>query len=247
MILLTIDNCFYMKYLFIIIVSFINLTVFGQDLGLLKLRLDLLETTIDFKLDSTGLSKLSLPSHDCVANKLKNNWHVQDLNNDGLDDLIYSGTCTPYYQTSIYLNNQKGFELVCDYPGKIISIDDALNTVKINMLKSSCCCDNNTDFIEISIYNTSEIKRDMISFDYKTKIKTFNKLNSKIVSGILRKTPTVDNKLEKDPCTDATFIGNQIKTLNNISVVILNKKDNWSLVLVKLNKSYSVIGWIKNP
>jgi len=231
-----------MKYLYTIIVFFIYLNSFGQKLNEIKLKLNLLESNYDFKLDSTGLSELLLPSYRCSENNSENNWHVQDINNDGLKDLIYSGTCQPYYQTAIFLNSKNGFKLVYDYPGKIVSITE--NSNKINILKSSCCCDYYSDLIEVSVNNKYEIQKNTISFNVETKIETQHKLNFKTVSGILRSTPILENKVKKDVCSDDTIIGNQIETIKNKQAIVLNEKNDWLLVLIERNEVYSIIGWI---
>lgn len=233
-----------MRYLFIIIGLLISTSSLGQELNSIKTRLNLLKTKIDFKLDSTGISKLTLPSYYCIENKLENSWHVQDLNNDGLNDLIYSGTCQPYSQTAIFLNSQKGYKLVYDYPGKLISIINSSTELKINILKPSCCCDYYSDLIEVLINNKSEIQKNTISFYFETKIKTSNKLYSRTISGVLRGAPTIDDNVKKDVCSDNTIVGNQIEIINNKTAIILNTKKNWSLVLIRKSDSYSILGWI---
>ncbi len=225
---------------------------YGQELISIKSRLSLLEFETYFKLDSTGISELTVPDFFCISNKsdeseiikLENSWHVQDLNNDGLKDLIYSGSCLPYSQTAIFLNNKKGFKLVYNYPGDLISIEKKSSEIKINVLKSSCGCDYYSDLIEVSINHKSEIQVNTISFHFETKIMTSEKLDSKIVSGILRRTSILNDKIKKDACTDDTMIGNQIEIIENQPVIILSEEKNWFLVLIKKSDTYSVVGWI---
>lgn len=234
-----------MRHLFTLILFFIYINSFGQEFSTIKSRIDLLETNINFKLDSTGLSKLPLPIYNCAINNSENNWHIQDLNNGGLKDLIYSGTCQPYHQTAIFLNSKRGFKLVHDFPGKLISITDSPSIVKINILKSSCCCDYYSNLIEVSINNKSEIQKNTISFHFETKIETSNKLISKTLSGILRSSPKIEDSIKKDPCTDEKIIGNQFETIEKKSVIVLNEEKDWLLVLIKQSDTYSILGWVK--
>ncbi|WKB82454.1 hypothetical protein QYR09_05335 [Cellulophaga lytica] len=229
----------------IAIVFFLSsLSLFSQDFSDIKTRVSLLKTTATFKVDSTGISKIQVPTYYCDTNEPGNNWHVQDLNNDGLKDLIFTGTCQPYHQTAIFLNNKKGFQLVYDAPGKILSITSTTNTTEINSYNPSCCCSYYSSLVKITINNTSVVEESTISFHDKTVITLSDKLYTKTVSGILRSTPVIDDVIKKDPCTGEEKNGNRIGIAENESAIVVNQENNWLLVFIKQNGSYAV-GWVK--
>lgn len=233
-----------MKCVIRIVFLLTSLSLFSQDFSDIKTRIGLLKTTANFKVDSTGISKIPIPTYYCNTNDTENNWHVQDLNNDGLKDLIFSGTCQPYHQTAIFLNSKKGFQLVYDAPGKILSITSTTNGTEINSYNPSCCCEYYSNLIKVTINNTSAVKESTMSFHDKTTITASNKLYAKTVSGILRSTPVVDDITKKDPCTAEEKTGNRIGIVENESAIVVNQEKNWLLVFIKQNGSYAV-GWIK--
>lgn len=233
-----------MKHLITIVFFLSSISSFSQDFNALKIRIGLLKTTSNFKVDSTGISKIQVPTYYCDTNELGNNWHVQDLNNDGLKDLIFTGTCQPYHQTAIFLNSKKGFQLVYDAPGKILSITSSTNGTEINSYNPSCCCEYYSSLIKVSINNLSVVEESTISFHDKTTITASDKLYAKTVSGILRSTPVVDDVTKKDPCTAEEKTGNRIGIAENESAIVVNQENNWLLVFMKQDTSYAV-GWIK--
>ncbi|MDO6492876.1 MULTISPECIES: hypothetical protein [unclassified Cellulophaga] len=233
-----------MKYAIAIVFFLMSLSLFSQDFSDIKTRIGLLKTTSNFKLDSTGVSKIQVPTYYCNTNKTDNNWHVQDLNNDGLKDLIFTGPCQPYHQTAIFLNSKKGFQLVYDAPGKILSIKNTTNGTEINSYNPSCCCSYYSSLVKVTINNTSVVKESTISFYDKTVITASDKLYTKAVSGILRSTPVIDDVIKKDPCTGEEIVGNTIGSLKNESAIVVNQEKEWLLVFIKQNGSYAV-GWVK--
>ncbi|MCL5246623.1 hypothetical protein M4I21_12430 [Cellulophaga sp. 20_2_10] len=236
-----------MKHLIAIVFFLSSISLFSQDFNALKTRIGLLKTTSNFKVDSTGISKIQVPTYYCDTNEPGNNWHVQDLNNDGLKDLIFTGTCQPYHQTAIFLNSKKGFQLVHDAPGKIRSITSTTNGTEINSYNPSCCCDYYSSLIKVSINNVSVVEESTISFHDKTIITASDKLYSKTISGILRSTPELDDVITKDPCTGDEIVGNTIGSLENESAIVVNQEKNWLLVLIKQNDTYSNLGWVQKP
>ena len=236
-----------MKHLIAIVFFLSSISLFSQDFNALKIRIGLLKTTSNFKVDSTGISKIQVPTYYCDTKEPANNWHVQDLNNDGLKDLIYSGPCQPYHQTAIFLNSKKGFQLVSDLPGKIIAITNNTNGTEIHSYNPSCCCDYYSSLIKVTINNTSAVEESTISFHDKTIITASDKLYSKTISGILRSTPELDDVITKDPCTGEKVNGNVIGTVENEYVTVLNQEKNWLLVLIKQNDTYSNLGWVQKP
>ncbi|QXP59101.1 hypothetical protein [Olleya sp. HaHaR_3_96] len=158
-----------MKYLVTIIAYLCCLHSFGQDLNDLKIKLDVIENRIEFKIDSTGLSKLVLPSFLCSGSKSDKGWHVQDVNNDGLKDLIYSGYCQPYFQTTIFLNSNNGFKIVYDYPGESLSITKTAKETKLIIIKDNMGCDYYSNLIEVSITNNSKVSKQTLAYHFDTK------------------------------------------------------------------------------
>ena len=234
-----------MKYLVTIIAFVCCLQSFGQDLSNLKAKFDVLENRIEFKIDSTGLSKLVLPSFLCSESKSDKGWHVQDVNNDGLKDLIYSGYCQPYFQTAIFLNSNNGFKVVHNYPGKLLSITKTANQTKLIIIKDNMGCDYYSDLIEVSIANNSKVTKQILSFHFDTNVELTNTLVYRSFSGILRSSPVVDDTQRKDVCTGEAIIGNHIDKLTGQQVVVLSKKKDWLLVILEKSEGYSKLGWIK--
>jgi hypothetical protein len=237
-----------MKYWVTILILSLTVFSFGQSLSDISKRLSLLESRVGFKHDTTGFS--SLPKFDYVCDNESQNksdyYHVTDLNNDGLNDLIYSGPCKPYDQTGIFLNDGSRFKRVYNYPGKIISIDKGTSTTIINILKEACCCDYYSDYIEVTIDHESKIAKNIITFEANTKISLGNKLKSVKVVGTIRTAPEINNVAKKDDCRNEIIKGNQlIRSEEFRNIVQLNKVGSWWLVLYQENKEKSWIGWIK--
>lgn len=244
-----------MKKIILLFLFIIPILSFGQSLDITKKNLQLLlESTsiIEFKLDSTGFSKLPRIDYFCETEKYEtryyNNWHLVDLNNDKLNDLIYSGPCLPYSQTAVFINNGKTLEEIHDYPGQLISIDKNEKYTTVNVIKKSVGCDDYTEFIEIKIGQNNQIDKHTIQYYLDTKINLIdNQLKKKIISGTIRTTPIIDNFIHKHLCyDDVTIKGNQILHIENKNVIVIYSKDGWSQVLYKKNDENSIIGWIKN-
>ncbi|QXP59100.1 hypothetical protein [Olleya sp. HaHaR_3_96] len=72
-----------------------------------------------------------------------------------------------------------------------------------------------------------------------------NTLVYKSISGILRRSPVVDDTQKKDVCTGEAIIGNHIDQLMDQQVVVLRKKKDWLLVILEKSEGYSIVGWIK--
>jgi len=232
---------------------FLSNKFISQDLEDLKFSLKILNEKASFKLDSTGLSKLNIPNFlnqyfeemEELENERKNYFHVQDLNNDGLSDLIYSGPLPIYSSTLVFLNSKKGLQKVFDVTGNLKRLIIKDNKTLLYIFKESCCCDNFSNFINLSISDNNEINEKVITYHYETKVENFNELKLQLVSGILRTTPNIDNVILKDPCTEDKLKGNQILKIENQNVVILDTIPNWNLVLYKKNNETSMLGWIK--
>ena len=142
-----------MRYWFTILLGTFTTFVYGQPLDDLSKRLKHLERQDDFKFDTTGFSSLPKFDYRC-DNANRHRWdyfHVVDLNQDGLNDLIYSGPCSPNNQTAIFLNNGRVFRKIYDYPGKIVSIEKSESATIINILKEAIPCENYSQYTEVTI------------------------------------------------------------------------------------------------
>ncbi len=237
----------------------------GQSIENLQKRLSFLNNPATIKFDTTGLSKLPKLKFLCtsdivviepnstekiVPSETKDSWRyfsVIDLNNDGLNDLIYSGPCNPYDETGIFINDGKNLQLVYDYPGAIISIEKYGSRTIINSLKEACCCDSDFDFTEIVINKGSSlVTTNRITYGQipKTNFKNLEKIK---IKGILRRTHKQDDADKKDQCSDRIIKGNHWLSVDKEADAIkLSQSGQWVQVLYKKNKDESIIGWIKS-
>lgn len=220
---------------------------YGQTESDLRDELELLTNpdSIYLKLDSTGFENLPRINYNCFDQEAPSSWHVQDLNNDRLKDLIYSGPCKPYNQCAIFLNDGTKLIKVFDSPGKILKIELNNFASKVSVLKTSCCCDNYSEFKEIRIDFNNSIEKKVMQLHFETKISFSPGLGTKKISGVLRSKPILNDSIYQDPCSEHAIIGNQILKINNEKVVVLDSKEVWYLVLFKKDMANSLIGWIK--
>jgi hypothetical protein len=228
-------------------------------------RLNLLNNPVKVTFDTTGFFRLPKSKYFCtsdvviihndstksiVPSETKDTWNyysVLDLNDDGLNDLVYSGPCNPYYQTGVFINDGKELLLVYDFPGTIISIEKGNTGTTIHSLKEACCCDPDFDFTEIVVEKGSLFaKVNRITFR-KIPLQDFKKLERIKVKGVLRHTPVVDDELKKDHCLDGMIEGNHWLTLDKETEVIrISQSGPWALVLYEQTKYQSIIGWMKS-
>ncbi len=249
-----------------ILIFFLGLTAIsrGQSIVNIQKRLSLLNNAEKIEYDTTGFSVLPKFKFFCtsdmviiekdsteriVPSETKGSWKyysVIDLNNDGLNDLIYSGPCNPYDQTGIFINDGKKLQFVYDFPGAIISIDKNDSRTIINSLKKACCCDSDYDFTEIVINKgSSSATTNRITYAVIPPT-SFKNLEQVKVKGILRRTPKQDDANKKDQCSNRIFKGNHWLLVDKATDAIkLDQSGEWSLVLYKRNKDESIIGWIK--
>jgi hypothetical protein len=228
---------------------------YGQTISDIEKRLRLFDNQIVLKFDTTGLSTLPKFDYFCDDHfkaydfpESKNKWdyyHVIDLNNDGLKDLIYSGPCLPYPQTGIFLSDGVSLTRVHDYAGKVISIENKPGRTIINIFKEFCCCDYFSDYKEVIIRNDSHFDKNQISFEGNTQIK-FDKLREIKVKGVLRTSPELNDTEKKDDCSDQIIKGNHLAYIKKLTTVFqLNQSGQWRLILYPVDKFNSWIGWIK--
>src|SRR5687767_4263771 len=81
------------------------------------------ETQVPF--DTSGFSQLPPVANTCEEKDERDlaNYHVADLNNDGFNDLVFSGPCMPYDQTVIYMNSGDGKLSSYDFSGKVVGFE----------------------------------------------------------------------------------------------------------------------------
>jgi hypothetical protein len=221
---------------------------YAQPLTDIAKRLKLLEEQPEFIYDVSGFSSLPKLDYHCDnENQNKSDYyHVVDLNNDGLKDLIYSGPCAPYYQTAIFINTGRVFRKLYDNPGKITSLEKDTSSTIINIFKEACCCEFYSQYIQLTINNKSQLGRNTIVFGAQTKITVGTRLREEKVVGTLRTTPHVNDVLKRNECNDAVVRGNQLKRIYDFSNIIqLNKVGPWWLVLYPESSERSWVGWMK--
>jgi hypothetical protein len=209
-------------------------------------RVNLITHPSSIKYDTTGLSKLSGFNNKC-DDENDHPWDyysVVDLNQDGQDDLIYSGPCLPYSQTSIYVTEANRLLLLYDHVGTVISMEDLVTQTKINSLREAIGCDFASELTEIIIEGSLPPVIHSIEYRVLPK-KNFENLTNIKVKGILRTSPRKDDADKKDVCSETIYKGNQLLNIEEETEVIqLGHEGEWKLVLYDQNKFHSIIGWI---
>jgi hypothetical protein len=227
----------------------------GQTLREVERLIGLITSPDSVVNDTTGFSELPRLKFLCDDHaskkdspERKSKWafyNVLDLNADGRNDLVYSGPCSPYDHTALFLNDGLKLRSIFEYPGRIVSIRQLDDRSIITLFKASCCCDSYSDLVEITVYSDSRVEERWITFFGNTEIKTDNlaKISAK---GILRTTPELIDAKTKDPCTDEVMQGNHLKNIPKATnVVQLSAVESWRLILYPEDSKHSWIGWIK--
>jgi hypothetical protein len=218
----------------------------SQTLSDTEERLRLLTNKEKWRFDTTGFSILPRFNHRCDINNESpfDYYHVLDLNMDGKKDLIYSGPCNPYSQTTIFLNDGLKLKPIHDYPGLLVSIETKADSKSVNIFKESIACDRFSELIQVTIFKDSRIETNQITFDATTKIQT-ETLSEIRVKGVLRTTPELDDKGKEDDCSGQAKKGNHLLYLDKLtSVIELKREGHWRLILYPMNRMNSWIGWI---
>lgn len=219
---------------------------YGQNLSILQKQLQQLQDKKEFQLDTNGFSQLpKLEDYTCNGRVPKRNAHVCDLNQDGLKDLIVTGSCAPYPETVIFLNQGKSFQQVYASGGKVVTIEKKGDITEIMIFAEACCCIRFSNLFIAQIGKDNTCQKQYITFHTDTALSLGQALANKKMSGTIRTTPKVNNKPQKDECTDERRIGNKLITIKDEEVTMLDQKGKWSLVLVAKDTEKSVIGWIK--
>lgn len=215
-----------------------------------QLRLLQLPQGFELKKDTTGFSKFknskfyTKNGDEDVYTIDGNNIHLIDFNNDGLKDIVYQEK-RPYTATALFVNNGKYFLEIWNGPGQPVCITQAENTT-ISVYSSHVGCIEINLLFEVTVGAENKITEDLLSYHHNTLLKKLDSnFKQKVVTGILRTTPTEDNTETEDPCTGEQRLGNQIRTIENQMVTVINDKGDWLLVVYK-NNNNSVITWIRN-
>ena len=237
-----------MRYWFTILLGMFITFVYGQKMDNLSKRLRHLEKHDDFEFDTTGFSSLPKFDYRC-DNANPNRWdyfHVVDINQDGLNDLIYSGPCSPNNQTGIFLNTGRVFKRIYDYPGNIVSIEKSDSATVINILKEATPCDDYSEYTEVTVDLKSQVSKHTILFGPTTKITLARRLRQEKVMGMIRTTPQVNDEIKRNECNTAVRKGNQLTRIEEFKYIVqLNKFGDWWLVLYQENGEKSWIGWMR--
>ncbi len=255
----------FMTKTFILILFLVLTTILrGQSIENISKRLNLLYNSPQIKFDTTGFSRLPKFQFFCtseiiitekdgtervVPSETEDPWRyysVIDLNKDGLNDLIYSGPCNPYYQTGIFMNDGKKLQLVYDYAGEIVSIEKSGSGTIINCLRQAIGCDSDNELTEIVISKARSPTINRITYGIIPKLNLRN-LKTVRVKGILRWSPRQDDVEKKDSCSDRLIKGNHLLLVDEATDAIqLDKSGHWLLIIFKKNRDESIIGWIKS-
>ncbi|WP_299435580.1 hypothetical protein [uncultured Aquimarina sp.] len=217
----------------------------------LKAQLQLLQTPLDyeFPLDSISFSEiknanfLTKSGDTAVFNANSKNIHLVDVNNDGQKDIIYQDN--RHYRTTVVLIKQDGdFVEIWNRSGALIDIKQGKQTT-ICVLSSAIGCLNETSLLELAINNDNTVAENIIALHTDTKLTKLNTtFEQKIVSGILRTQPIIDDIKKKDPCTGDLKKGNQLRVIESEDATVIKTKDDWCLLVFK-EKDQSSIGWMK--
>ncbi|QKX04077.1 hypothetical protein HN014_03860 [Aquimarina sp. TRL1] len=229
---------------------FLTLSVCAQD-NSLKKQLKLLQNESEhrFLMDSTGFSKIktatfitkSIDADELIANG--KNIHLVDFNNDGHKDMIYQDF-SPYATIILLAKKDKGFVEIWNGSGTLVNLNHGeKNTIYTLIHAIGCYYKNRLSMLVVNSDNT--ITQKTIELYSETKISTISKtFEQRIISGVLRTQPVIDNKQKTDPCTGELKTGNQIRTIKNKTVTVIKTQNRWVLVVLKENDQSS-IGWVK--
>ena len=170
--------------------------------------------------------------------------HLIDFNLDGLKDVIVEERRL-HNATFIFANDSKGFREVWVGPGTPVFIKKDQETT-VYMYSDQVGCIDIRLLFEVRIDTNNRVEEHLFSYHQQTQVQDLNrKFITKAVTGILRTTPVIDNSDTSDSCTGEIRKGNQIKTIENQSVVVIKEIDDWQMVIyTKLNNS--IIAWINN-
>ena len=236
-----------MRMPFAILTTLVVNFSFGQSLEGLRNRLIMLERPPEFRMDTAGFSSLPKIDYGCDDNNktASQYYHVVDLDNDGRNDLLYSGPCRNAQQAAIFFNTGKSLKKVYDNLGRIISVEKKESKTRIHVFKEASRCDFFSQYTEIVINDKSEMTRHTIVFGAQTKISVATRLREDKVVGTIRTTPQVNDVVKRDACNN-TIRGNHLTRIHDFrDIVQINKSGPWWLVLYPETGDRAWIGWMK--
>ncbi|MEW7280361.1 hypothetical protein ABW636_17355 [Aquimarina sp. 2201CG1-2-11] len=229
---------------------FLTLSGYAQNESL-KSQLRLLQIPSDysFPLDSTGFSaiknaKFYTKNGDIGIFDINGkNIHIVDLNRDGIKDIIYQDD-RHYQAIIVFLKKGNDFVEIWNGSGVLVDITYGEKNT-IHVLTSAIGCFDMILLSELSIKKDNSIIENTVTLHSDTKISTINTVfEQKIISGILRSQPIIDDTKKKDSCTEDMKEGNQLQKIKSKEVTVIQNKNGWLQVVLK-EKDNSIIGWIK--
>ena len=236
-----------MKLIFLLFCTLCISFSHGQSTHAIAERIDWLTQSEQpyFTLNKADINKLPTIEYPCKDDETNDNWHIQDLNHDGLMDAIYSGPCKPYSQTGVFINQGEAFEKVSDHAGRLVYLKSSGQITKIGIFKESCCCDYYSGFAEITIDSEGTITENYLEFHFLTEISTAENWIVQNHKGIMRYAPIINDTPFNDDCTGETRTGNQIlNSKEEIEVVVINSIEGWNLALYEPSQGHFILGWI---
>ena len=228
----------------------LTLSICAQN-STLEIQLQLLQNPLEynFPLDSTGISEIkntkffAKSGNTDVFDINSKNTHVVDINNDDQKDIIYQDT-RHYPATVLLVRKGDDFVEIWNGTGTLVNIKQGEQTT-IYVLSSAIGCFDITMLSELIIKRDNTFIENTIALYSDTKIEKINKIfEQKVISGIVRTQPRIDNKEKTDSCTGDVKTGNQIRTIKNKEVTVIKKQNEWLFIVLK-EKDHSIIGWIK--
>lgn len=172
-------------------------------------------------------------------------FHSADLDNDGDQDLIFNGPCTPYNHVIIYLNQKGKLNQVWDSPGEVIGIPQDEEGAEILVWNEGCCCEfyNSAHSIHFQKSAAKPIVESLMWHqDIEIEADFFTK--SLMASGIFRTIPLIDDIPKKAVCDDEMLIGNQdfvLKSPTNAYQIAI--QDGMQLIAVEVSPQSWKLGW----
>ena len=169
--------------------------------------------------------------------------HLIDFNHDGLKDVIIQERRL-HNATFIFTNDGKNFHEIWAGPGSPVFIENDEETT-VYMYSGDVGCIDIQLLFEVKIGSRNRIGEHLFSYHHQTEVQDLNQVFiTRTVTGILRTTPAIDDTDTPDTCTGEMRKGNQIRAIENESVVVIKETSNWQMIIyTQLNNS--IIAWVE--